>query len=518
MNILRGKYSSNEMACENIQNPIRSTILIGLIISIPFLITLLRILNLDFWYDEIFTLSRFVFTSIKNTLTYYPKPNNHIFHNMLNNIYLKMLGIRDLSTLMNSPYKIRLLHFLYTSVAIGFVYSIGIKFFNRQIAIFSLVIFVTSIPLYNFALQIRGYVLSVMFVSMLIYLIFEYENNPTWSKLSGIGIIVALLLYSIPLNIYPVLAFGIIYLIKLWQKRTKKILYLVIAIVSGGITAIFFYIPIWETVVNNRFTRSQGLFHLRILLEIFPKVIYYFISARYLIIVIILIGIILNYKEIKFQKEKFGSLMENSKILGVVFMLPFIFSYIRGDRAWDRIFINLLPVFSIGLGTLLYFALLHKKLKNKMVYITLGIIIYSYVTFAVQLGKINSKKDILEGKKTQNLYYYYYLSDYQPRKLLQHFLKSEKQNKPVILYECDKNAMPAYLNKFKVGYHPFYKYEEEKRPYALKDFLEKENEVYVITIFPVKFEKMLRLYFTEFEYIRLNEKLQFDNIYLVKRK
>ncbi len=520
MNIFRKKCKSNEMAFKNIRNPIKSTISIGLIISIPFLIALLRILNLDFWYDEIFTLRHFVFTSIKTTLTYYPLPNNHILHNLLNNIYLKALGIRELSTLMDSPYKIRLLHFSYVLVTIAFVYRIGTKFFNREIANFSLIIFVTSIPLYNFALQIRGYILSVMFVSILIYLIFAYGNDPTRGKFLCIGIIVALLLYTIPLNLYPVLAFCIVYLIKFWQKRTKKFLYMVIAMTSGGITSILFYIPVWKNLINNRFVKSQGLFNSKILLEIFPKVIYYFISARYLIIAIILIGIILNYKEIKFRKERLESIIENSKVLLIVFILPFIFSYIRGDKPWDRIFVSLLPVFSIGSGTLLYLALSHRRLKNKMVYITLGIIIYSYATFAVQLGKVGTmaNRDILEGKKTQSLYYYYFIADYQPRRLLQDFLKSKKQNIPVILYLCDIEAMPAYLNKFKISYYPFYKYMKNQSPYALKDFFKKENEAYVITTFPVKFEEMLRLYFAELEYIRLNEKLQFHNIYLVKRK
>lgn len=520
MNIFRRKYESNEKASKNIQNPVISTILIGLTISIPFLIALLRILNLDFWYDEIFTLRHFVFTSIKTTLTYYPLPNNHILHNLLNNVYLKVLGIRDLSTLMNTPYKIRLLHFFYVLVTIAFVYRIGTKFFNREIANFSIIIFVTSIPLYNFALQIRGYVLSVMLVSVLIYFIFAYEKDPTPGKFLGIGITVAFLLYTIPLNLYPVLAFGIIYLFNFWRRRVKKFLYIVIALISGVITSILFYIPVWKNVINNRFVKSQGLFHSEILLEIFPKVIYYFISARYLIIAIILIGIILNYKEIKSQKERLVPIIENSKAFLVVFILPFIFSYIRGDKAWDRIFINILPVFSIGLGTLLYFALLNRRLKGKMVYITLGIIIYSYATFAVQLAKVDSlaKRDILEGKKTQSLYYNYYISDYKPRRLLQDFLKSKKQNIPVILYQCDIEAMPAYLNKFKISHYPFYKYGEKKRPYALRYFFKKENEAYVITTFPIKFEKTLSLYFKGLEYKRLNEKLQFHNIYLVKRK
>ncbi|MFK7775093.1 MAG: hypothetical protein AB8F94_23330 [Saprospiraceae bacterium] len=45
-------------------------------------------LNLDFWNDEIYTLKHFIFAPIATTLSDYHVPNNHIFFNLINNIYL----------------------------------------------------------------------------------------------------------------------------------------------------------------------------------------------------------------------------------------------------------------------------------------------------------------------------------------------------------------------------------------------------------------------------------------------
>ncbi len=501
------------------RNSIIFLILIGLLISLPFLIALLRIINVDFWYDEVHTLKGFVFTSLKTTLSDYHRPNNHIFHNLINNIYLKALGVKNLYALMDSPYKIRLLHFFYTLVAIVFIYLIGLKFFNREIAWVSLVIFVTSIPLYNFALQIRGYTLSLMLATIFIFFIFGYETKPTVGKLFGIGVIVTLLLYTIPLNLYLILSFGIVYLIKFLQKHKKEYLYMMVAMLSGTVAGMILYIPVWKDLVGNKFVESQGLFNTEILFEVFPKVIAYFVSGKYLIIALILIGLIVNYKEIKFWKEKFAKLIENSKILLCVFILPFIFSYVRGDRAFDRIFFNLLPIFSIGLGVLVYFALLHKKLKNKKVYIIPGIIVYSYVVFAMQLGNVNSmiKEDIVKGRSSQSLYYYYYLSDYKPRKLLQDFNTYRRPDVPVILYECDVGAMPVYLQKFRIGYYPSFLYETKKRYYMVEQLFDSvTDEAYIITTFPFKFEKSMDFHFPVLEYKKLNKTLQFHNIYLVE--
>ncbi len=495
------------------RNSIIFLILVGLLISLPFLVSLLRIINVDFWYDEVVTLKNFVFTSIGTTLSDYHIPNNHLFHNLINNIYLKALGVQNLFALMDSPYKIRLLHFFYTLVAIGFVYLIGLKFFNREIAWFSLMIFVTSIPLYNFALQIRGYILSVMFAVMLVYFIFAYETKPTPGKLFGIGIIVTLLLYTIPLNLYLILAFGIMYLIKFLQKHKKEYLYMMVAMVAGTIIAVILYIPVWKGLVGNKFVESQGLFNTEILFEVFPKVIAYFVSGKYLIIALILIGLIVNYKGIKFWKEKFAKLIENSKVLLCVFILPFIFSFVRGDRAFDRIFFNLLPIFSIGLGVLVYFALLHKKLENKKVYIIPGIIVYSYVVFAMQLGSVDSmiKEDIVKGRRTQSLYYYYYLSDYKPRKLLQDFNTYRDPEVPVILYGCDIEAMPAYLDKFGIMYT------KKARRLAFESLFGKGDRFYLITIFPIRFSEWFDLKYPELKSERLNNGLQFHNIYLIEK-
>ncbi|HFB99307.1 MAG TPA: hypothetical protein ENJ53_00745, partial [Phaeodactylibacter sp.] len=78
---------------------------------------------LDFWNDEIYTLKHFVFVPLSTTLSDYHVPNNHIFFNFLNNIYLKVCGVDNLYDLMDNPPLIRILPFLYSVGTLFYAYA-----------------------------------------------------------------------------------------------------------------------------------------------------------------------------------------------------------------------------------------------------------------------------------------------------------------------------------------------------------------------------------------------------------
>ncbi len=72
-------------------------------------------LNLDLWWDEVYSLDFFVFVLLKTVVTDYHLPNNHIFANLLNHIYVYSLGLDDISLLEN-PWKIRILMLVYAVI------------------------------------------------------------------------------------------------------------------------------------------------------------------------------------------------------------------------------------------------------------------------------------------------------------------------------------------------------------------------------------------------------------------
>jgi hypothetical protein len=174
-----------------------------------FLVWILKYINLDFWYDELFSLDHFVLVPFWNIPTDYSYPNNHIFFNILNKIYLRF-SIRDINILMDTPYVIRSLMLMYTLGVFIVLYQIAVLFYNRRVAVLSLIILMTTVPFYNFSVQVRGYILSTLLVLLLLYFVWRFDRIPSGMIAIFLVVSSSLLLYTIPSNLYFVLSILII--------------------------------------------------------------------------------------------------------------------------------------------------------------------------------------------------------------------------------------------------------------------------------------------------------------------
>jgi hypothetical protein len=501
-------------------------LLFPFLIFLPFLFWLRRYLNIDFWYDEVFTLTNYVFCPIAKTLSDYSFPNNHIFANLLNNLYLRILGIKDIYQLLATPYKIRLLELFYTGVGLFYLYRIGKEFFDENVAFLSLSVLTTTVTYYNFVLQVRGFSLSLMLVTILLFYILKYIEAPR--PLSALIIILstAFLLYAIPSNLYLLLGvFGYYFLsllrgkrekrkkreervkISSWERRNQ--ISLLFLLFLGILLSGLFYSPVLRDVVSNRFVRSYGLFYLPTLFSSLPFTLAHFFSARYLFLPLIIIGLF-SYGR---KKERMS--------LGFLFsllLLPFIFSFVRGDRPYLRIFVILTPIFALSISVLLVGALHfisgHFRRKEVFPFLLLGIILYNQITFAFQIREIERRlaRDIEEGVQSQDLNYNYYQAHYQPLCLLREF-KEIYDAKPqkVFLVEYDRAALPVYLEKFAIPWEQFTSLEQLR-----KEVLERGG-CYVITALPNNFLRILS-YLSEFEVKKINSGLDFHRIFEIKKR
>ena len=162
---------------------------------------LLDKVNADLWNDEIYTLKHFVLTSLSQTVTDYHVPNNHVFANLVNNIFLKVAGIDSLGDLMASPWIPRSLFVCYALVTMVLTYRLARKIIGRSAGLIAVLVLLTTLPWHNFVLQIRGYGLSAMLFTVLLTLLMA-ERMPAKVKYPGIAIISALLFYTLPSNLY----------------------------------------------------------------------------------------------------------------------------------------------------------------------------------------------------------------------------------------------------------------------------------------------------------------------------
>ena len=146
------------------------------LITIPFFILCIRLLDRDIYYDEAYSLVNYILVPIKQTVFEYKNLNNHFFYSLICNLYLKAFAEMPRLTgdtsilfwLMNRPYMIRLPQLAFSGVTIYYLYQIG-KLFNKRVALYSIVILMTTIPYHYYVTQVRGYSLSIMLITILVY-------------------------------------------------------------------------------------------------------------------------------------------------------------------------------------------------------------------------------------------------------------------------------------------------------------------------------------------------------------
>lgn len=287
---------------------------LGIIASL-FMIALIRLLNRDFYYDEIYTLVHYVFVPLKQTVWVYKDLNNHVFFSLLCNLHMRLYPA-GLGWLMDRPYIIRIPTLLFSGITIYYIYRIGKDFFNERVGLYAVILLVTTLPYYYYVTQIRGYSLSVMLITMLIYSL--------WSKkLPGLVtlLLTALLIYTMPSNAVFVLILMLIY-------RSKEML-------IGCVVALILYTPLIGGMLNDPQTHAS-LFNGNAF-SAFCEAVNAFIGLRWLLLPIIAWGLFKAWKE------------HQRIILTCIAMcaVPFMLFFVKGGTIYGRMFLPTLPFFCI---------------------------------------------------------------------------------------------------------------------------------------------------------------------------
>ena len=135
-----------------------------LIIILLFFVLLSRLINRDFYSDEIYTLYHFVYTPLHNTIFEYQQGggglNNHFLFSVMMNLYVKLIHV-DFTYLLNHPLIIRLPMVLFAIVTMYYINKLG-----GWVAVLLLC---TTLPYYYYVTAVRGYSLSIMLIIMLFY-------------------------------------------------------------------------------------------------------------------------------------------------------------------------------------------------------------------------------------------------------------------------------------------------------------------------------------------------------------
>jgi hypothetical protein len=461
---------------------------LGLVLlALPFVFWVLRrSINLDFWYDEVYTLDHFVFVPLFKTLTDYSQPNNHILFNLLNNLYVSCLGLRDTYEAMDSPWVLRIPPLLYAAGALGFTFQAARRCGGAAAGLLAVIVLATTVPFFHFAAQVRGYSLSMLLLTAMVYfLLCREEDGRPWHAIatSAAG---SLALYTIPSNLYFLLSVAAFYLAAallhaaggpapraplephtaasdvppgvpaathatgFLRRLCNRYLVgtLLMAASAGG--AVVLYLPVLPQLLSSAALRPGSRFEAAVLTQLMPQMFLYLISGRYALLLLPLAAVLAAVLARSRCAE--DGLWRRWLFCLALLVLPFVWSWARGDRPPDRVFVNLAPVFAlfVAISGRIAWGRLPARRGPALAGIAVAAV-YGYAVFGLSVRAVDRRllADIEQGCKSQDAFYAYYQAYYRPCGVMKELLaRYATDPAPVYLYEYgDQVAMFRYMQK-----------------------------------------------------------------------
>ncbi len=413
-------------------------------------------LFLDFWNDEIYSLKYFVFNSYAAIVTDYHVPNNHILFNLLSRLYLRAIGEEGLFALMDHPWKLRLLPLGYALLTLWLTYESGRRLAHPVLGLLAAVVLATTLPYLNFALQIRGYGLSALWLMLLSYACLSYQQKPGFRYLPMAAVSSGLALYTLPSNLYVLLGgMAALFLTTLLDARSEgwaalwrqPSLALLGSLVLGTGIGLLLYAPVFWQVFSNPYV-AYDFFKWESLLY-YPKNLFLtFSSGRWGLWLLFAIGL-LRFRD-------YAGWWRGLLLLALVLLMPLLLVFALGQAAPLRVFVNLAPVFALLLAAGIYGAFRFLPSKSSW-QAGLLLLLAGYCTAVVSAERRQVKADLLAEAdrwgRSQDLYHQYYSAHYRPMEELQWFKKAHySKGDMVVQLDCEPHGLPNYLEKLGISY------------------------------------------------------------------
>lgn len=489
----------------------------AIILVLPSLALLLAWhMHLDFWHDEVYTFDHFVFVPLWHTLSDYHVPNNHVLLNLINNVYVSCLGFNGTESLMDRPWIIRGLMLVYAAGAVWYTWRIANRNLSPLAGWTAVLVLVTTVPFTNFAAQVRGYSLSMWLLTVALYYLLEFDKSGRWQNAVGVVIAAALLVYTIPSNVYVLLsiaaccaaalrgpqalaalpsgqgsdcpailpsqdaahrsvATGILY-------STTLTLLPLAGIAAGGLL----YLPMLKQMVGHDYLRSNGLFNMATLTHQMPEVLWALLSGRYLLLAAVMAGGTACLVSSRRRNRRLAA--SRYALFASLLVLPFVASFIRGDQPPSRIFVVLAPVAALLIASSVEMVRPQDLSRRVTIVAVLAGALYCYATLALCLADTAGRlqADILQGHKNDAVSCMYYLGCYEPSTVLADLARHYHAD-PTPIFVCDYGddyALPRYLQRSRLPARKIV--DPGQIQYSTR------GRAYMLTAYPYRFMDRLR--------------------------
>ncbi len=457
----------------------RRMLRLWLVIFLPFLLfACIFLLRQPLWGDEIFTVKNYCLNqNILFSAITYDYPNNHIFLNLILTAYLRLLQVSSFQELTAATWILRLPFLVFSGLTVLFTMAAAEKM-KKRLGILSGILLCTTLPFYAWGTQIRGYSLSFFLISLLIYLLFSYQQKPASGTAVATAIVSTLLIYTIPFNAIFVAAsmfflFAEAIAAFFSQKNRPQTfrrgcgyllnnagMKMLIALSFGVLFTVPLYFPVSEQLINiylrggtyspvSDASRISTFFH-NVVGQNFAGLWQGFFAGRLWLAVLSAAALIVLFMTKK-MKEIFSYPV---RLAIAVILIPFLFCGITGYVPFNRNFLPLYPVCVLLISFLLGSAMKQIFREKQILWVTVALFVCGNISFGISLHRIHEDLPNSDLAKINQLSEPYFLSTrLDPEPFLKKLQQINSQNLPVLsilpgdfyLYElCSKYDTICY--------------------------------------------------------------------------
>jgi hypothetical protein len=460
-------------------------------------------LNECLWNDEIYTLKNFVLPGWIATLTDYHVPNNHILANILHIIWLRALAISDLGTLLDAPWKIRMLPMLLSGATVLVTYRVAQRTWGHVAGWVAVVCLLTTLAFVNFGWQVRGYPLSLLAAVGLAGAALRVTTQRRCDLRTGCWLVAmtVVLMYAIPSNLYFVVSTGVGLVVAMGRPLFRTGLVAGACILGGILLSALLYMPVWAQVTDNEYItggRAFRFLHFANLKEVVSQ----FVGWRWVLLPIIGWGFWLARTDVVAKRQ----LM----LLAGIFLGSFLCSALRGDEPPLRIYVvQLSPlVLLAALGwhhAYLFFVEInwHRHLPWLSIAICVASLLLTQQNASQRIKSSLAQKEIL-----QDINHNYYQYWFDPNTEFDLFKEKTGTSATIVLEGTEPHDLPNYLE------HKGLRYVSAD---SIQLMMEREDTVYVCSKFTGDFIRTIQQ-MPDWTYTFLQEKERYPRIVICTRK
>ena len=200
------------------------------------------------------------------------------------------------------------------------------------------------------------------------------------------------------------------------------------------------YLFVEGSVAGNHFTRSGGLFRAATLTRTMPEALTAFISLRWFLVPLIAIGPFVALRRARRDSEG----LRLAALLAGALLLTFLFSCLRGDAPFPRVFLPALPAAAllVAASVRLAFGATDRPAAGRAI-LCAACLATSLIALAQREERL--RHDLGNGNRWQNLTLNYFQGPWGPRAELRPWVeRPELRGLPIVAHWIDDIALPAY--------------------------------------------------------------------------